>query len=205
MKAGNMKLLRPLNQVLNGIDAFLERMARLSGWAALALVVIIVYDVITRRFGLPRLFGVNATQLQETEYWLHTLLFAFAIAHTYRIDGHVRIDIFRKEFSLRKKLWIEVFGNLFFLIPVSVIALKFHVDYALRAYHEGATSNSTLGLGNVWILKSVLCLMFLTLGVAGIAALIRALLALRGSSNTPDNDTASKSERASAHQRRGKN
>ena len=205
MKAGNMKLLRPLNQVLNGIDAFFERMARLSGWAALALVVIIVYDVITRRFGLPRLFGVNATQLQETEYWLHTLLFAFAIAHTYRIDGHVRIDIFRKEFSLRKKLWIEVFGNLFFLIPVSVIALKFHVDYALRAYHEGATSNSTLGLGNVWILKSVLCLMFLTLGVAGIAALIRALLALRGSSNTSDNDTASKSERASAHQRRGKN
>lgn len=169
---------------LDLIDVFLERMARLGAWAALLLVVVIVYDVITRRFGLPRLFGLNATQLQETEYWLHTVLFALAIAHTYRIDGHVRIDILRNRFSSRQKLWIEALGNLFLLIPVTAIAGKFQIDYALRAYNEGAVSNSALGLSHIWILKSVLCLMFALLGLAAIASLVRAVLALMH--GTPD-------------------
>ena len=171
-------MLRLLVIFVKIVDALLERMARFGAWSALLLVIIIVYDVITRRFGLPRFFGVNATQLQETEYWLHTILFALAIAHTYRIDGHVRIDIFRNKFSRRKKLWIEALGNLFFTIPFAAIILKFQIDYTLRAFHEGASSNSALGLSHVWILKAILCLMFVLLLLAGIAALVQSVLAL---------------------------
>jgi len=171
-------MYRRIIAILNAIDVLLERMARLGAWAALLLIIVIVYDVITRRFELPRLFGVNATQLQETEYWLHTVLFALAIAHTYRIDGHVRIDILRNRFGERKKLWIEIFGNFFLLIPVALIAGKFQIDYAFRAYQEGAVSNSSLGLSHIWILKSVLCVMFALLALASMATLTRAILTL---------------------------
>ena len=171
---------------LDRIDGFLERMARIGSWAALALVIVIVYDVITRRFGLPRFFGLNATQLQETEYWLHTILFALAIAHTYRSDGHVRIDILRNRFSARKKLWIELLGNLFLLIPFASVALKFQIDYAWRSFSEGASSNSSLGLTHIWILKSVLCVMFALLLLAAISATIRTLLALKQPDNADD-------------------
>ena len=87
-----------------GIDRTLEILTRIGMWCGLALVVVVCYDVLSRYFGVPKPFGLNSTMVQESEYWLHTFLFALVIGYTYTRQGHVRIDLIRDKLPVEGKI-----------------------------------------------------------------------------------------------------
>ena len=60
---------------------------KIAAWAGLALILVTIFDVITRRF-----FVLGSTKLQEAEWHLHTILFVFCLGYAYMKDAHVRID-----------------------------------------------------------------------------------------------------------------
>lgn len=161
-------------------DRFLAAIAKIGAWAGFLLIFIVVYDVVTRYLGLPRGFGINATQIQEFEYWLHTILFSLFIGYAYVRQGHVRIDIVRDRVPLRVKYLIEVVGILVFLIPFCIIAINYHLNYAVTSYQEGEISKSVIGLTNLWILKSFLPIMFVLLFIAALSQLIKSVAGLLG-------------------------
>ncbi|HHK73812.1 MAG TPA: TRAP transporter small permease subunit, partial [Rhizobiales bacterium] len=158
-----------------GIDRLLGRIAKIGGWCGFILIVLVMYDVVTRYLGVPRGFGVNATQLQEAEYWAHTFLFALVIGYAYRRQAHVRIDLLRDRLSLKSKYALEIFGILAFLLPYCFIAFYFTFDYTLRSFNEHEVSKSIIGIGNIWILKATMPTLYALLGLAGISQLIKAV------------------------------
>ncbi len=163
-----------------GIDRVLEFVAKIGAWCGFVLIVLVMYDVTTRYLGVPRVFGINATQLQESEYWAHTFLFALVIGYAYRRQAHVRIDLLRDTLSLRSKYLLEIFGCLAFLIPYCLVAFYFTFDYTLRSFAEHEVSKSTIGLSNIWILKSSMPIMYTLLGMAGISQLIKSIAGYLG-------------------------
>ena len=163
-----------------GIDRTLEILTRIGMWCGLALVVVVCYDVLSRYFGVPKPFGLNSTMVQESEYWLHTFLFALVIGYTYTRQGHVRIDLIRDKLPLRAKYAIEMFGCVFFLISYSVVAGVYCYRYALASFYEGEASKSVIGLSHIWLLKSALPILFLLLGLAGISQLIKSTAGFLG-------------------------
>ncbi len=162
------------------IDKLLRAVAQIGALAGLILVVVVVYDVVTRHFGVAKPFGINSTQIQESEYWLHTFLFALVIGYAYVAQAHVRIDLVRDRLPTKAKYVLEIIGCVFFLFPFTIMAIIYHYSYAHASYLEGEVSKSVIGLSNIWILKSALPVLFVLLLLAGISQLIKAVAGLLG-------------------------
>ena len=58
------------------IERALYGIAMAAGWLFIACTLVIVFDVLTRKFGY-QLPGMGSTRLQELEWHLHTALFSF--------------------------------------------------------------------------------------------------------------------------------
>lgn len=162
------------------IDRLLGVIARIGATAAFILAFVIVYDVISRYFGVPKPFGINSTQFQESEFWLHTVLFATCIGYAYTRQAHVRIDLVRDRLPLRAQFVLEIIGCLLFLFPFTIMAIYFHFNYAYASFDEGEVSKSVIGLSHTWILKSALPMLFVLLLLAGISQLIKSIAGLTG-------------------------
>jgi len=162
------------------IDRLLGFVARIAAWAGFLLACLIVYDVITRYFGVPKPFGLNSTKIQEFEYWLHTFLFSLLIGYAYTRQAHVRIDLIRDGLPIKAKYVLEILGCLLLLIPFTMMAIYYSFNYVQASYGEGEVSKSVIGLSHIWILKAALPVLFILLLLAGISQLIKSIAGLRG-------------------------
>lgn len=169
-----MNFLISLSRILDSVLAVFGKLGALSG---LLLVIAVCIDVSTRYLGAPKPFGLNSTQLQETEYWLHTFLFTLMIGWGYTRQTHVRIDLVSSSLPMRARYVIEMIGALFFLLGFSILGMWFTGHYAHTSYLNDEASKSVLGLQNVWILKSSLFLMFVLMALSAISQFIKSLAA----------------------------
>ena len=160
------------------IDALLGFFGRIGAWASLLLVLIVCYDVVTRYFGVPKPFGLNSTMIQESEYWVHTFLFALLIGYAYTRQAHVRIDLFREGLPKRGKYVVELLGCLLFLIPYAGIGVYLATGYVASSFAQGEVSKSVVGLSNIWLLKGALYPLYLFMGLAGVSQLIKSIAGL---------------------------
>jgi TRAP-type mannitol/chloroaromatic compound transport system permease small subunit len=165
-----------LVKISDGIDAALGRIARFAAWAGVGLILVTVFDVVTRRF-----LVLGSTKLQELEWHLHVVLFAFLLGYAYLKDSHVRIDLIRERLSDRTQWWIELAGCLLFLIPYCALVAWLGVDFAYRSFAIDEVSASATGLSHRWIIKACLPLGFLLLGLSGLTVTLRKLVELFGS------------------------
>ena len=82
------------------IDRFNGAIGRMAGWAAL-FIVLVESAVVVLRY----LFGLGSIWLAELFIYGHATLFMLAAAWTLREGGHVRVDVFDSEASVRTRLW----------------------------------------------------------------------------------------------------
>jgi TRAP-type mannitol/chloroaromatic compound transport system permease small subunit len=140
----------------NVLDRVVSFVGSLAAWLCLPLILIIVFDVITRRF-----LVLGSTKLQEMEWHLHAVLFLMCIGWAYLRNAHVRIELVHERLSRKAQLWIEILGCLLFFIPYCVIVLYHGVDWWERSWALGEVSDSATGLPYRWAVKA-----FLPLGIA---------------------------------------
>lgn len=159
------------------IDRVLSWFGKLGAWCGLLLILVVCFDVITRYFGVPKPFGWNSTQLQESEYWLHAFLFMFMIGWAYSRQAHVRIDLVSDLLPRKVKLVIEMIGASIFLFGFVILGAWYTGKYAYTSILNDESSKSVLGLSNVWILKSALFLMFVLMAFAAISQFIKSFAA----------------------------
>ncbi|MCC3860791.1 TRAP transporter small permease subunit [Pseudemcibacter aquimaris] len=133
----------------------------------IALMITIIFDVIGRRF-----MNTGSVALQELEWHFHGALFLLCLGFNYIQDAHVRVDLFRENFSYKTNRLIEICGCLLFLIPYSGVVIYFGIDFALKSYLAGEMSATSDGLSYRWIIKSFLPLGFLLLGLSGVSILL---------------------------------
>lgn len=161
------------------IDAFLRRVARLTGWLFLATTVVICFDVLTRKLGF-QLPYFGSTRLQELEWHLAATLFLGWIGYGVVRDAHVRIDVFTGHLDRRKKDWIDFLGTLFFAIPYSLLVLPYAVQFAWTSWLQLESSDAPTGLPARFVIKSILAFGIFTLLLASISLLCRKAVALFG-------------------------
>ncbi len=164
-----------LVRISESIDRLLGWVARIAAWAGVILIATTIFDIITRRF-----FVLGSTKIQEFEWHMHVVLFAFLIGYAYLKDAHVRIDLIRERMSERTQWWIELAGCLLFLLPYCALVVYFSYDFAVRSFDNNEISASATGLTHRWIIKSVIPIGFGMLGLAGIAVVLRKIVELIG-------------------------
>lgn len=159
-----------------GINRVICYVGRAATWMALALMIVIIFDVVSRRF-----FVLGSTKLQELEWHLHTVLFIFCLGYAFLANTHVRIDLFRSRISKRLQSWIELIGCLCFVVPYCGILLYNGIGFAVESYVSNEVSSAGTGLSDRWIVKSALAAGLGMLMLAGISVALRQFIVLFGS------------------------
>lgn len=165
----------PLLGLARLIDAANTRFGQACAWLTLFLVVGTAI-VVVLRYG----FGIGATALQEAVLYAHALVFMGASAWTLIRNAHVRVDIFYQKFSGRRQALVELLGNLLLLLPLCLFLGWSSWDYVANSWATLEASSESGGLKFVYLQKSVILVLVVSLLLQGIADLIKAAYLLAG-------------------------
>jgi TRAP-type mannitol/chloroaromatic compound transport system permease small subunit len=157
-----------------GTRRALERIALASGWLLVVMAAVITFDVIARKFGLP----VPLTKLQELEWHFHAAVFSLWMGYGYTINAHPRVDSYTESLGFRRKAWIELAGCVLFALPYIGVVAWTTLEFVASSFVIGEGSESVVGLGNRWIIKSVYAagIWLVLLGILSVLARLVAYL-----------------------------
>lgn len=140
-----------MNFTLKLVGKIIDGLGNFCSILMLLMIANVFYDVIMRYF-----FNDVSIGMQELEWHLFAAMFMFGIAYTLKEDAHVKVDIFFDKMSVNKQAVINIFGSLFFALPITVVILYYSIDYTLEAYNMGEGSADPGGLPHRWIVRSVI-------------------------------------------------
>ncbi len=156
------------------IDTLNQKIGVAVSWALLAAVLICSGNALVRY-----VFNYSSNAWLEIQWYLFAAMFLLAAPYTLKRDEHVRIDVISGRFSKRTQVWIDVFGFVFFLLPMALMVLYYSYPYAMLAYASDEVSSNAGGL-IVWPAKMLLPIGFLLLCLQGISELIKRIAFLMG-------------------------
>lgn len=162
-------------KLADAIDAFNRRLGKALSYLVLALIVVQFALVV-----MSANFQVGSIKLQESLLYINALLFLGAAGFTFLNDEHVRIDIFYRGKSERRKTMIDLLGHHILLIPFMIFVWVIGIPYVATSWANQEASFETSGLQIVYILKSFLLVFAFTLSLQGVSGIIRCLAKLRG-------------------------
>lgn len=166
-----MKLMLAMAQA---VDAFNERVGKLTHWLILVAVLISAGNAVTR-YSLD----MSSNAWLEVQWYLFSAVFLFCAGYTLLHNQHVRIDIVSGRFSRRVQTWIEIFGTVFFLLPMAILILWLSWPVFVDAWRSNEVSTNAGGL-TVWPARLMLPIGFLLLVLQGFSELIKRIAFLRG-------------------------
>jgi|SRR6478672_5276794 len=156
------------------IDALNEKVGNGISWALLLSVLICTGNAFVRY-----LFNYSSNAWLEIQWYLFSAIFLLATSYTLRRNEHVRIDVIAGRFSKRTQAWMDVFGFLLFLLPMTLIILYYAVPYAALSIRNQEISSNAGGL-IVWPAKLLIPVGFFLLTLQGISEIIKRLGFLQG-------------------------
>ena len=165
------------NRIPDALDRISILSGRITAWLTLVMVIVTVIVVVMRY-----VFDAGAVWLQESVVWMHAVVFMVGAAYTLQQDEHVRVDIFYRGMSDRRRAWVDLLGTLLFLLPLCLFLGYKSWDFVVVSWQLAESSREPGGMPYPFVplLKSVTLVMPLLLVLQGIAMLIRALQVLRG-------------------------
>jgi len=160
-----------VNNMVNAIDTFTDVCGKLIAWLTF-FMVLLTFAIVVFRYG----FNIGWIAMQESVLYFHGLVFMLGAAYTLKADGHVRVDIFYQKFSSKGKALVNIFGAIFLLLPVCIFIFIISFDYVATSWRIMEKSPEAGGLPLVYISKTYLLLLAVTLTLQGLAEIGRNIL-----------------------------
>lgn len=158
------------------LDGYSETTGQLLAWL-LPLLMLNTCAVVFLRYGLEQ----GSTFMQELSIYLHATVFMLGAGYTLKRGGHVRVDIFYRQFSRRAQAWVDALGTLVFLFPFCAYVMLISWDFVGHAWLIRESSGEPGGIPAVFLLKTLIPLMAFNLAIQGLAELLRSITVLAGS------------------------
>ena len=159
------------------LSKFIDRFNTIIGYLCAFFVfsmVIVVFTVVVLRYG----FNIGFIWMQEVYVWLHSFVFMLGAGFTYLANEHVRIDVFYREASKKYKATVDLFGNIFLLLPFLYIIWNYSYPFVYRSFLMGEVSREAGGMPALYILKSAILWFCIVLFLQLISNVIKSILTL---------------------------
>src|SRR5471030_2441044 len=124
-------------------------------------------------------FNMSSNAWLEIQWYLFSAVFLFCAGYTLLHNQHIRIDVISGRLSKRAQAWIDIFGTLFFLLPMAVTVMWLSWPVFVDAYQRNEVSTNAGGL-IIWPARLMLPAGFLLLVLQGCSELIKRIAFLRG-------------------------
>jgi TRAP-type mannitol/chloroaromatic compound transport system permease small subunit len=171
--------LRVLLKVSRFIDGLNEWMGKSVYWLVLAMVLISAGNAIVRK-----VFNYSSNAFLEAQWYLFSAVFLLAAGYTLLRNEHVRIDVIAGRLSPRGQAWIDIFGTVFFLLPMAILIMVLSWPVFVQMYVHHEISGSAGGLV-LWPARLLLPVGFALLVLQGISELIKRIAFLTGAGPDP--------------------
>jgi len=166
-----MKLLLGLSRA---IDAVNERVGRLVYWLVLIMALVSAANAISR-YAL----SIASNAWLELQWYMFAAVFLLCSGYTLLHNEHIRIDVVASRLSRRTQIWIDVFGIIFFLLPISAYMMWSSWPIFMNAWNSGEVSASAGGLIR-WPARLLVPAGFFLLTLQGVSELIKRSATLMG-------------------------
>jgi len=162
-------------------ESLLDRISavtgKISAWLTL-FMVIVTFIVVIMRY----VFDAGLIWVQESVVWMHAVVFMLGAAYTLQAEEHVRVDIFYRTMSARRRAWVDIAGVIVFLIPLCAFLAWASFDFVTQSWRLGESSRESGGLPYPFVplLKTVLLLMPVAVALQGVSLCLKSVQTLRG-------------------------
>lgn len=161
------------------IDAANERIGRLISWLVVIMVVLGVYNAVTRKLSQTIGMDLSSNAYIEAQWFMFSLVFLWGAGYALKHQAHVRVDILYSRVPERVKAWIDIFGTCLFLFPLSALIVWVSYSYAADSWAIHEASPDPGGLPR-YLIKTAIPVAFVLLIVQGASELIKQIAFLRG-------------------------
>lgn len=172
--------MKTLDKLARGIDAMNRHIGHLMGWLMLGLVLLVTFDVAARY-----LFNFGLVIVQESEWWLFSVIFLLCAGYTFLYDEHVRVDIVYAKLSRKRKNIVDLSCAFLFLFPMCLLLILTSFWYIKGSWLVGEFSADPGGMCCYWFLKSMIPFGFFLLLLQGLVNVYRKIKELRGAETPP--------------------
>ena len=162
-----------LNTFITPIDTLSEHIGKAISWLTIAMVVL-TFLVVVLRYG----FDIGWIWMQESVAYMYAWIFMFGAGYTLKHEGHVRVDIFYRQFNVKQQAWVNLLGTLFLLFPMFIFIAWISFDYVVVSWHISESSREAGGLAFVYLLKTSLLIMPALVVLQGLAFILRSIQTL---------------------------
>ena len=156
------------------VDRVTERLGHWIYWLVLAAVLISAANAVIRKA-----FNFSSNAFLEIQWYLFSAIFLFLAGYTLKNNEHVRIDIITGRFSARVRAVIDIFGTLFFLLPMAFIIMWLSWPVFVDAYVRNEVSTNAGGL-IIWPARIMVPIGFFLLIIQAFSELIKRVAFLKG-------------------------
>jgi TRAP-type mannitol/chloroaromatic compound transport system permease small subunit len=169
----------PLLRLSALIDALNERVGKAVYWLVLMAVLVSAGNAIIRK-----VFNMSSNAFLEAQWYLFAAVFLLCSGFTLLRNEHVRIDVIVGRLSPRAQAAVDVFGTLFFLLPMAILFIYLSWPVFVRTYTHGEISTNAGGL-MIWPARLLVPIGFTLLAAQGISELIKRIAFLAGKGPDP--------------------
>jgi TRAP-type mannitol/chloroaromatic compound transport system permease small subunit len=166
--------LKKLLRFSRAVDALNTSIGRWVAWALLAAILVSAVNATVRK-----VFNTSSNSWLEIQWILFGAVFLLCSAWALLSNEHIRIDIVNNMLPKRVRDWIDVFGHVFFLIPVTLVIAWLGWPFFWRSLMQNEQSTNAGGLP-VYPSKLLIPLAFTFLAVQGFSELIKRIAIIRG-------------------------
>ena len=167
-------MMKVLLTIARAIDSLNERIGRAVIWLVLVMVLVSAANAVSR-------YALNASSNAwlELQWYLFAAVFLLCAGYTLRHNEHIRIDVISSRFSPRTRAWVDIFGTVCFLLPLTLFILGLSWPIFVNAWVSNEVSSNAGGLIR-WPARLIVPAGFLLLSLQGLSELIKRVAFLKG-------------------------
>lgn len=167
------KDLAALARILRLINGLNRLVGNTFAWLALGIVVVCFWVVVERY-----VFSNTRLWMQDLYVWLNGAMFTAVAGYALYRNDHVRVDIFFRPASLRRKAIADLIGVVLFLWPFMYVVWSYGYTFVARSWQYLEASQNVGGMPGLFILKSFILVFAVLMALQGLAMAIRSVLLL---------------------------
>ena len=164
--------LKALLKISGVIDAINEKFGVIANYLVLFAALISAGNAFSRY-----LFSESSNGWLEIQWYMFAGMVLLGGPYTLKMNEHVRVDLLYGMVSDRARIWIDIIGGIFFLLPICIILTYFTWPWFVDSWRINEASSNAGGLVR-WPVKLVLPVGFFLMAMQGISELIKRVAAL---------------------------
>ncbi|MCM2563604.1 TRAP transporter small permease subunit [Lutimaribacter sp. EGI FJ00015] len=170
-----MQFLAAIAKIICAVNTVI---GKVFAWLALAMVIV-CFTVVVQRY----IFAISFVWMQDLYIWLNGAMFTAIAGYALLRDDHVRVDIFYRPASMKRRALTDLVGVVLFLLPFCWVVYRYSIPFVLRAWSYQEGSANVGGMPGLFILKSFIIMFAILIALQGIAMAIRSVLVLSGNTH----------------------